>query len=215
MKPLKALLAGIGVCVAFPAAASAGQVVPNLVETPDSWTSCHAPVITNPFAFDGDQQNYVLAPSGSFEGSAPGWQFTGGAGVAPANDGFALQTGTDQQALHLPVGGSAISPVMCVDLNMPTFRFAARRLDAQGKKLRVELVYPDADGKFRKVEDIKMDPADGWTLTDSLDLEPERGGKTPGGRRVALRFSVDDGSNASAASGYELDDLFVDPRARN
>ena len=215
MKPLMALVAAIGACVALPSVAAAGTPVPDLVETPDSWTSCHAPVIENPFLFDGDALNYVLAPSGSFEGDAPGWQFAGGASVAASDDGFDLQSGADQQVLHLPVGGSAISPVMCVDLNMPTFRFAARRFDAAGKKLRVELVYPDADGKFRKVEDLKFDPADGWTLTDHLDLEPERGGKVPGGRRVALRFSVDEGANASSASGYEVDDIFVDPRARN
>lgn len=218
MKPvtaLKALIAGIGICVAFPSAAAAGQTLPDLVETPDTWTSCHAPVITNPFLFDGDGLDYVLAPSGSFEGDAAGWQLSGGATVAPSNDGFGLQSGVDQQALKLPAGGSAISPVMCVDLNMPTFRFAARRLDAQAKKLRVELVYPDAAGKFRKVEDIKLDPSDGWTLTDHLELEPERAGKTAGGRRVALRFTVDSDGKATAASGYEVDDVFVDPRARN
>ena len=201
--------------VAFPSAASAEQIAPDLLETPETWESCHSPTIVNPFLFDGDDLDYVLAPSGSFEGDADGWQFEGGASVQPSNDGFDLQTGVDQQVLNLPAGGSATSPVMCVDLNMPTFRFAARRFDAQGKKLRVELVYPDVSGKFRKVEDLKFDPADGWTLTDHLDLEPERGGKLPGGRRVALRFSVDEGANASSATGYEVDDVFVDPRARN
>jgi hypothetical protein len=201
--------------LALPSGAFAGQLAGDLLETPQTWDSCHSPNIVNPFLFDGDSLDYVLAPSGSFEGGADGWQLEGGASVQASDDGFGLQGGdTDEQVLNLPVGGAATSPVMCVDLNMPTFRFAARRFDSQGKKLRIELVYPDADGKWRKVEDLKFDPTDGWTLTDDLDLEPERGGKLPGGRRVALRFSVDEGANASDTSGYEIDDVYVDPRAR-
>lgn len=213
--PWRALPLIAAACLTFPTAAAAADELPTFQETADTWTSCHEPKIENPFLFDGDSLDYVLSPSGSFEGEATGWQYFDGAGVAAGNDPFGLQEGADEQVLNLPPGSSAVSPLMCVDLDFPTFRFALQQLADDQEKLKVEVIYPDVDRpKFRKVAMIRADHEDGWGLTDHLALEPERGGVDPGGRRMAMRFTVS-GDSAAPATGYQLDDVYVDPRCRN
>lgn len=212
--PWRALPLIAAACLAFPTAAAAGDNdLPTFQETADTWTSCHEPKLENPFLFDGDALDYVLAPSGSFEGDATGWQFFDGAGVAAGNDPFPLQEGADEQALTLTPGSSAVSPLMCVDLDYPTFRFPVQQLAGENNKLKVEVIYPDVDRpKFHKVATIREGAGDGWGLTDHLALQPERGGTEPGGRRMALRFTV---TGEAAPGGYQIDDVFVDPRCRN
>ena len=203
---LTAAVAG-AVVACVPASAQAG-LPGGLQETADTWASCHAPAIEQPFLAYGDALDYVLAPSGSFEGSADGWKLRCGADVVGGNDPFALRSGTDAQVLSLSGGGSATSPVMCVDLNFPSFRLAVADLADRGK-LRVRVMYPDApDPQWLSAASLDSAQSD-WSLSDHLPLQPEAGGAEPGARRVALRFQTQGGGE------YLIDDVYVDPRSRN
>lgn len=176
--------------------------------------TCEHPLVEQPFAFLGDTLDYVLAPDGSFEGAEPGWLLGDGAAPVAGNDPFPIHAaGADLNVLSMPSGSSAVSAPMCVDLDYPHARLAVRQLPRESGrfrgKLRVETLYPDAKNpRWRKVDVIR--PGNGeWFVTDFIDLEPERGGSDPGGRQVSLRFTVpgDDG-------GFEIDDVYVDPRFR-
>jgi hypothetical protein len=185
-----------------------------LMSTPASEKTCSAPLVENPFVRFMDPRNYVLAPDGSFEAASPaGWQLSGGAARVAEADAVDLGAGDGAGVLGLPVRAVAISPVMRVDLDYPTFRFLARALKApDSAELRVEIAYPDAS-KPAWEELAKFDGAQftaaggGWRLTSDLDMKPDLGGKTAGFRRVAFRFTALSGS-------WRLDDLFVDPRRR-
>ena len=48
-------------------------------------------------------------------------------------------------------------------------------------------------------------------LSDSINLKPELGGKTPGARQAALRFTIE---NAEKGESVLLDDVYVDPMRR-
>jgi hypothetical protein len=217
-----ALLAALALIAAPSASASGGSgsdrdsivdAVTGLL--PSATTdSCQDPLIENPFSFAGDLLDYVLAPDGSFEGSASSsWLLDGGAAAVPGNDPFPIRPAApDATVMSLPTGSSATSAPMCVDLTYPTFRLAVHALPrADGKykgRLKIETLYPNAKNpQWRKVDVIKPDSG-AWTLSDFLDLQPERGGSTPGARQVSLRFSV------TGEGGFEIDDVYVDPRMR-
>jgi len=68
----------------------------------------------------------------------------GGAAVAAGNEPFGVHGG-GSSALSLPAGSSATSPVSCIDLNYPTFRFmAVQEQAAADARLEVEVIYPDS-----------------------------------------------------------------------
>lgn len=224
MKKLAAISALFGafLLAAAPAAAredtgvSAIDEIVGLLPSATS-ESCVHPLIEQPFTFLGDPLDYVLAPDGSFEGE--GWILEGGAATAAGNDPFPLRsTGVeDDSVLSMPSGSSATSAPMCVDLNYPHFRMAIRQVgDGDGRwgwsradgALRVETLYPTANRpRWRRVETIRP-RGNGWMISDFLDLEPGRGGEGPGAREVSIRFS------ASGGEGFEIDDVYVDPRMR-
>lgn len=224
MRKIVAISALIGAFVLAAAPASARQASSDdpsadIVDLLPSATveSCEHPLIEQPFTFIGDTLDYVLAPDGSFEGD--GWLLTDGAAVAAGNDPFPLHpAGTDDDALlAMPDGSSAASAPMCVDLNYPHFRMAIRQVgDGDGRwgwsradgALRVETLYPSAKRpRWRRVDTIRP-RGSGWMISDFLDLEPGRGGEGPGAREVSLRFT------AAGDGGFEIDDVYVDPRMR-
>lgn len=212
-----ACVVAVAAISAVPVTASAGgdNSVSTLHETFDSWDPCKTPTISKPFSGFGDDRDYVLAPNGSFERGDDGWQLHDGAAVVRGSDPWDLGPGADEASLRLPEGSSATSPVMCVDLIHPTFRFFAKQVAGKSTtegELQVDIVYPDTGQKVRWEEtaDVKLAREDGWRLTDDIDLMPELGGTSAGGRRVALRFTAKD----NKSNDWRIDDIYVDPRAR-
>lgn len=203
--------------LAVPGSASARVDVSDIVSDITSIASvtgvtCDDPLIENPFLFDGDPLDYVLAPDGSFEVGGSGWLLEGAAPIA-GNDPFPIRPAGDEGVLSLPSGSSATSPSMCVDLNYPTFRFVLRQLADENERLRgrlrVDSIYPESERpKWRRVAVIRPDDGE-WALSDHIELAPERGGELPGARQVALRFTVRGGDGA-----FEIDDVYIDPRFR-
>ena len=98
-----------GLMAVLPATASAAAIA-----------DCQAPRdCPPPLAAFGDLRPYFVAPGGDFETSD--WTLAGGAALTTGSG--PLEIGAAESSLRLPSGGSATSPVFCVDLDYPTLRF--------------------------------------------------------------------------------------------
>jgi hypothetical protein len=196
----------------------------NILETQASRQTCSAPQLVSAFQSLGDLRDYVLAPGGDFEDwSLEGWQTQkaklseGGSTLEVATDATTDSRddhgrgdnhgddGDNEQSLKVPAGGSATSPAMCVDLHYPTLRLMTKSKGAG--QLKVEVIYPDSDNPvFHPVAQLAAQGKD-WAATQDIPVYPERGGTTPGMRKVALRFTTTTDSN-----DWRIDDLYVDPK---
>lgn len=207
-----AAVAAVG--FALPAHASTtplGSTVIAYTATSDS--SCDRPAFTRALLSIGDDRWYTPAPSGDFAGGvAPGWQLRSGARL-----GADAGRGT---SLVLPAGASAISPGMCVDLDYPHLRFAHKVVgkNASGVEIMVEVVYPRLPDpvwtEVKQFDGYQGDSvASGWRVSPDVDLKPDFGGKVPGARYVALRFTAV--KKAETSAEFWVDDVLIDPRMRS
>ena len=168
--------------------------------------TCQTPPISTPFSQWGDNNDYFLAPGGSFEGTADqvGWTLSN-ATLTSGNEPFGVNDPGDSQSLTIAGGGSATSPFFCVDNTMSSLRFFAQQVSA-GAGLRVQALVQTSNGvttePLARLFDGSM-PA--WAATDPIatDFSGLADGQT---LTVALRFMV----RWSAAS-WQIDDVHVDP----
>jgi hypothetical protein len=179
-------------------------------ETAATSETCVDPELAAHLSPFGDQRQYFLAPGGDFEATTAGWQLDGGATVVGVNEPFGV-LGNGAASLQLPAGSSATSPVFCVDLNYPTFRFlAVQQQLAADAGLQVDVIYPEIPkGNVHMAATYK--PLRAWTLMKDVKLDPQRAGKKPGWRRVALRFRV---PATKKGAVWNVDNILVDPRCR-
>jgi|1186.fasta_scaffold21750_1 hypothetical protein len=179
-------------------------------ETPAGRQTCVNPVVAAHLSPFGDKRDYFIAPGGDFEGSTAGWELTGGAKVTAGNEPFGV-LGNGSSSLQLPAGSSATSPIFCVDLNYPTFRFLATQQQlAADAGLQVDVIYPEiAKGNVHQA--AAYAPQKEWKLMKDVKLEPQRAGKTAGWRRVALRFRV---PATKKGAVWNVDNVLIDPRCR-
>ena len=169
-------------------------------QTAGTQQSCSDPVITNPFTAFDDFRDYVLAPVGDFEGTLSGWNLEGGATQVVDADG--------NTSLSLPAGSTATSPAMCIDLDYPTARFFASNSTEDGD-LQVDVMYVDHKKAYKPHKVAKLKAKQHRMLTKDIKINPNRGGKEAGWRRVAFRFVADDDKG-----DFRIDDFYVDPRLR-
>jgi hypothetical protein len=192
--------AGLLCSAAAPAPALAAQA------SPAAAVGCAAPTLAPALSAFGDPRSYFLAPGGDFESTANGWTLTGGA--AQATGSGPLRLGAAAKSLRLPAGATATSPVFCVDLEYPTFRFFAAK---GGARLSVDVIYPALGTKKPNAANITGGSTT-WTLAKDVSLRPETVTKDAGWRQVQLRFVA--APSARTKSDWLVDDVLVDPRMR-
>ena len=152
--------------------------------------SCPARAFSPVFAAWGDNALYTLAPGGNFESRAAGWTLTGSARVDAGGSGFA----PGAYSLSVPAGASALSPLICVEKNYPSWRFAAK---SGGGKVAVEVLYP------KKTKDSgTVTPSGGWSLSPVLRFST---GQFTGATYIQIRFTA-------VGQRVQLDDVYIDPR---
>jgi hypothetical protein len=156
------------------------------------------------FAKWGDTASYFLVPGGSFEGTPGqvGWTLSN-ATLTPGNEPFHLNAATDSQSLLIDGGGSATSPVFCVDSTMPSLRFFVRQPES-GSDLKVQGIVQTPRGPFPfTVAAVPDGSLSGWTAIE-VNVPTNR---IPKGLSIpaALRFAV------PGAGSWQLDDVYVDP----
>ena len=194
----------LSVCLLAGAASPAHAAMAAAPVTAPATAGCTVPALTASLAPFGDWRPYFLAPGGDFESVAHGWTLTGGATRSAGSS--PLRLGAATKSLRLPAGATATSPVFCVDLNYPTFRFFSSKGNAP---LNVDVIYPAIGTKKPKATTIKGGSPN-WTLAKDVDLRPTVVTKDAGWRLVQLRFIA----AAGAKGDWLVDDVLVDPRMR-
>jgi hypothetical protein len=168
--------------------------------------SCEPQPTSQPFAKWGDRRDYVLAPDGSFEAGAAGWELRG-ASVVPGNESYYVGGRSHSKALKLDGGETATSPEICVGLEHPTIRLFTRNNRFLLSTLTVEVIVRTSVGLKLPVPIGLVLPHNPWKPSPSflvvanlLPLLPNN--YTP----VAFRF------RAIGAGSWWIDDFYVDPR---
>jgi hypothetical protein len=172
--------------------------------------TCTNPAAAPVFAAWYDVSNYVPVPNGGFEQGDAGWTLAGGAAVVEGNDPFFLGDAADHQSLTLPAGSSATSPSACFTLHSPTFRFVARTSGDRHARLKVEVLYTDRNGRPASRAAGRIRAGDAWRPSKRLSLAIGRA-KGRGqlvSSTVAFRFTP------LGSGDWQIDDLYLDPRAR-
>jgi hypothetical protein len=200
----------VAVAAAFAALGAAPAAQAGLFVSGD--TGCTAAgELSQPFLRFADPMRYYLAPGGSFESGATGWQLSG-ASVVEGNESFKVGGAAHHRSLKVASGGAAVTPQMCVGVDSPSFRFFARNTGSLLGTLEVELVYQDDDDRLRvqplpslgASAFLSWQPSAPRPVSIALPLLP--GEETP----VALRFRA-----SGIGSAWQIDDVYVDPYRRS
>jgi hypothetical protein len=152
----------------------------------------------------GDSSSYFLVPGGSFEGAPAqaGWSLSA-ASVIDGNEPWHINAAGDDQSLLINGGGSATSPVFCVDSTMPSLRFFVHQT-TPGSDLKVQGVVQTPRGPISvTLADLADGSLSSWTPVQ-INVATNR---IPKGTSIpaAMRFMVPgDGS-------WQIDDIYVDP----
>jgi hypothetical protein len=164
----------------------------------------------HPFAAFGDAGTYTLAGGGNFEGALGGWTLTGGAAIMEGNEPFFLGSRADHRSLALPSGASATTAPVCIDQTYPWFRLLVRNRMPKTGTLKIEIVYTDTKGKLVTKGTGNHDGAPGvWSLSDTQEIKAKFDTSVAAGAApISFRFT------APAGTSWQLDDIYVDPRAR-
>jgi hypothetical protein len=162
------------------------------------------------FSAWNDNKPYVLIQNGGFESGDAGWTLTGAASVVEGNETFALGGPADHESLSLPAGSSATSPANCVSNHDGLVRGFARTTGDDSARLKVEVLYLDGRGKKHSRVAGKLRAGEAWQPTKRLQVAL---GRAKGHGRmtvahVAFRFTP------IGAGDWQIDDLYLDPRAR-
>jgi hypothetical protein len=174
-------------------------------------SSCALPASTPVFASLGDTASYFAVPGGTFEGDMTGWSLTN-AQVALGNDPLQVGGLGDSHSLSIAPGGEAVSPTVCVNNQMPTWRFFAHAADASAPATTLRVLAQWTDPTTGRTFQVPIAFRNGsghasWTATPALIL----GKVLPAGVNVNLKFVFVANANGGA---WSIDDVFVDPYAR-
>ena len=173
--------------------------------------SCGYTAFTSPFLPWGDDGDYVLSKSGSFEGGSSGWTLKNGAKLVAGGNTLLKSSA---KSLYLPVGSYATSPSTCIETNFPYARMFAMTTSpdaVQSNTLRVDVTYTDSVYNKTVTEPAgTITQTAGWAPTPNLTLpnpeniKPDRSGKL----LVTYKFTP------LYRSAWKIDDFYVDPKRR-
>ena len=168
--------------------------------------ACAGGPVTHPFAGFGDNANYVLAPSGTFESGTAGWTLSGSQ-VVDGNETFA-ESGS--RSLAIGSGGRAVSPPVCVGSEYPTFRFFARQLSGGAQAtLTASLRWVDLLGITVESSAGSVPASGSWAPSPLMRL----GNSVPlwlGGSTLYVQLVF----RSSGGGSWAIDDAYIDPYSR-
>jgi len=173
-----------------------------------SATDCGDPALTQPFKAWSDTSMYKQVENGDFETGADGWALSGGAKIVAGNASQQVGGASDHQSLLLPSGSSATTPPVCVGLNEPTLRFFARKNAGLLSTMSTWVDVQTSLGVWVTLP-LGVDLGGGWhptmpmlVIANLLPLLP------PDMTAVRFRFAP------LLGGAWQIDDVYVDPRAR-
>jgi hypothetical protein len=171
--------------------------------------ACPTTQTTKAFQAFGDSANYSLAPSGAFEAGSTGWAL-GGASVIAGSESYKVHGSADSRSMEVTATGTAVSPVICVDVTRPSFRFFAKRTSGTWGNLAARLRWKDSSGNTNETTVGTVGSGTSWTATAPMSLSSVlplwNANQT---LSVQLVFDPEDfGGN------WAIDDVYVDPYGR-
>ncbi len=175
-----------------------------LMAAPAASAACPDLPVTQAFKPWGDMNDYFLVAGGDFE-AAGGWTLSGGAARVPGSEPFGVTGRVGAASLALPTGASAVSPVVCVSLSHPTFRFFHKAVQGNSASLRVEAI---AANPTRIVGLGAVNGTTNWAPSVSLTTGAANFlSGSADSVDVRFRFTADYGN-------WTIDDVHVDPWRR-
>ncbi|WP_028061423.1 hypothetical protein [Candidatus Solirubrobacter pratensis] len=196
-----------GAAIAMTAASAAVSAPAQAGVLTKSATGCGDPEITQAFKPWGDSSSYKQVDD--FETGADGWTLSGGAKVIAGDASPKIGTGADSRSLSLPAGSVAVSPPVCVGLSEPTLRFFSKKSSGLLSTLSVWVDVQTSLNVWVTLP-IGVDLGGGWhptlpyaVIANLLPLLP------PDQTAVRFRFAP------LLGGSWQIDDVYVDPRARS
>ena len=196
-----------GAAIAMAAVSAAVSAPAQAGDLTKSATSCGDPQITQAFKPWGDSSDYKQVDD--FETGADGWTLSGGAKVVAGDASAKIGAGSDSRSLSLPAGSVAVSPPVCVGLNEPTLRFFSKKSSGLLSTMSVWVDVQTSLNVWLTLP-IGVDLGGGWhptlpyaVIANLLPLLP------PDQTAVRFRFAP------LLGGSWQIDDVYVDPRARS
>lgn len=174
--------------------------------------ACLPSVTTKAFAKLGDTADYALLSGGNFETGAVGWSL-GGASIVAGNESLFVGTTKDARALSVPATAKSVSPVFCVGVEHPTFRFVARKGSGTWATMLVKVRWWDSTGN---VNETTLGALDGtkygaWTATPAIALSTSLP-LWQVGQSVSAQLVFDP---EDSGGSWLVDDIYIDPLKRS
>jgi hypothetical protein len=169
---------------------------------------CKAQPTSKAFAEFGDNNDYALAPGGSFENGSTGWSLAG-SWVQTGNESYRVGNDADSKSLAIAATGKAVSPEFCVGLEHPTFRFFARRTSGSWGVLNVKVRWKD-NGVTNETVVGSLGSGMNWAPTKSFNLAQALGISNDD-QAFQAQFVFDP---ENYGGNWAIDDVYVDPFTR-
>jgi hypothetical protein len=168
------------------------------------------PAFDHPFTGFGDFGTYTLLAGGDMESTLDGWTLSPGAQIVEGNAPFNVGGPEDHRSLALESRATVTTVPMCIDETYPWFRMFVRNTGTRRAALKVDILYVDTKGKLvTKASGSHTSAPGAWTLSDTFAIKARFDSTVGGGAApVAFRFT------ALRGTSWQLDDIYVDPRAR-
>ena len=199
-KKILILAAVLGALIAAPTAQAATE-----------GASCGYTSLSQPFLPWGDEADYVLPKSGTFEGGSTGWTLKNGAKLV--SGGNTLRNST-LKSVYMPVGSYVISPTVCIETNFPFARMFAMTTipDAyQSATLRVDVIYTDATYNKTVTEPAGIvSQTSSWEASPLITVPAPENIKPDWAGKIWLKYQF----KPLYRSAWKIDDFFVDPKRR-
>jgi len=168
------------------------------------------PTLAQNFALFNDFGQYTPVPNAGFEQGATGWILTGAARVISGNEPWKIGGSSHSSALDLPSGSSAITAPICIDETYPHFRLFVRNTGSLKSTLKIEVLYYDTKGNVTNHKPVEYKPmTTAWQPTGLVGINVFTSKTTVAAAPVAFRFTP-----TAKDARYQIDDVYVDPRAR-
>jgi hypothetical protein len=200
----KLLAAALGAAALVAAPAQAASVA-------NPYNCAPQPTLAQNFSTWSDLNVYTPVPNAGVETGATGWTLTGAAAVVTGNEPWKIGGASDNAALDLPGGSSAITAPLCIDETYPHFRLFARNIGSLKSALKIEVLYYDAKGNVTATKPVDYKTASStWQPTGMVGISVFTPKTTVVAAPVAFRFTP-----TSKDGHFQIDDVYVDPRARS
>jgi hypothetical protein len=173
--------------------------------------ACQSTPTTKPFKVLGDQNDYSLVPNGGFEFGSGGWSLAG-ARVASGNESWSVRAPGDSKSLAIDASGTAVSPVVCIDINRPTYRFFARRTGGSWGVLNLRVRFKDSSGRTNETTIAALDSNFGtaWAASPVFNIASMLG-LWNADQDSSVQFVFDP---ENSGGSWAIDDVYVDPYGR-